>query len=113
LTSKTQGRGGKGAVHAQIKDLRKRVAAELGDLRTVLTARDNTIAMRMHLAKHFKEIELLPGDGSTIKYKGEWALLGDRDPLRSWDDAEGAARSMMAVSPRPVIPFHAIFKRVA
>ncbi len=112
MTSKTHGRGGKSAVHAQIKDLRKRVAAELGDLRTVLTARDNTIAMRMHLAKHFKEIELLPEDGSTIKYKGEWALLGDRDPLCSWDDAEGGNCSQLPSSLRPVIPFEGIFKRV-
>jgi hypothetical protein len=46
------------------------------------------MAMRMQLAKHVKEIELLPGDGGTIKYKGEWALLGDGDSLRRWDGAE-------------------------
>jgi site-specific DNA recombinase len=92
LTSKTLGRG-KNSVHAQIRDLRKRVAAEMGDLRALLSARDNAMAMRMQLAKHVKEIELLPGDGGTIKYKGEWALLGNGDTLRSWDGAEGQNRT--------------------
>jgi hypothetical protein len=92
LTAKTLGCG-KNSVHTQIRDLRKRVADELGDLRALLSARDNAMAMRMHLAKHVKEIELLPGDGGTIKYKGEWALLGNGDSLRSWDGAEGQNRT--------------------
>jgi hypothetical protein len=92
LTAKTLGRR-KNSVHTQIRDLRKRVAEELGDLRALLSARDNAMAMRMQLAKHVKEIELLPGDGGTIKYKGEWALLGDGDSLRSWDGAEGQNRT--------------------
>ena len=92
LTAKTLGCG-KNSVHAQIRDLRKRVADELADLRALLSARDNAMAMRMQLAKHVKEIELLPGDGGTIKYKGEWNLLGDGDALRSWDGAEGQNRT--------------------
>jgi site-specific DNA recombinase len=92
LTAKTLGCG-KNSVHTQIRDLRKRVADELGDLRALLSARDNAMAVRMQLAKHVKEIELLPGDGGTIKYKGEWALLGDGDSLRSWDGAEGQNRT--------------------
>jgi site-specific DNA recombinase len=92
LTAKTLGPG-KNSVHTQIRDLRKHVAAELGDLRALLSARDNAMAMRMQLAKHVKEIELLPGEGGTIKYKGEWALLGDGDSLRSWDGAEGQNRT--------------------
>jgi site-specific DNA recombinase len=92
LAAKTLGRGMNSA-HTRIRDLRKRVADELGDLRALLSARDNAMAIRMQLAKHVKEIELLPGDGSTIKYKGEWALLGDGDSLRSWDGAEGQNRT--------------------
>jgi site-specific DNA recombinase len=84
---------GRNSVHTQIRDLRKSVADELGDLRALLSARDNAMAMRMQLAKHVKEIELLPGEGGTIKYKGEWALLGDGDLLRSWDGAEGQNRT--------------------
>jgi hypothetical protein len=41
--------------------LRKRVAIDLGDLRAVLSTRDNATAMRMQLAKHVKEIVMLPG----------------------------------------------------
>lgn len=53
-------------------DLReKRVAAGLGDLRTLLSTRDNAPAMRMVLAKHVKEIVMLPGqEAGEIKHKG-------------------------------------------
>jgi hypothetical protein len=77
LTAKTLGRG-KNSVHTQIRDLRKRVAADLGDLRALLSTRDNAAAMRMVLAKHVKEIVMLPGqEAGQIKYKGKWNLLGD------------------------------------
>jgi hypothetical protein len=64
--------------------------AELGDLRDLLAARDNAATMRMQLAKHVKEIVLSPGENDTIKYKGEWALLGD-DSRR--ECAEGQNRT--------------------
>ncbi len=77
LTAKTLGRG-KNSVQTQIRDLRKRVAADLGDLRALLSTRDNAAAMRMELAKHVKEIVMLPGQkAGEIKYKGTWDLLGD------------------------------------
>jgi site-specific DNA recombinase len=60
LTAKTLGHG-KNSVHTQIRDLRKRVTADLGDLRALLSTRDNATAMRMQLAKHVKEIVMLPG----------------------------------------------------
>jgi site-specific DNA recombinase len=83
LTAKTLGRG-KNSVHGQIRDLRKRVTADLGDLRALLSTRDNAPAMRMVLARHVKEIVMLPGpEAGEIKYKGEWNLLGD-------DCAEGS-----------------------
>ena len=77
LTAKTLGRG-KNSVHTQIRNLRKRVAADLGDLRALLSTRDNATAMRMMLAKHVKEIVILPGqEAGEIEYKGKWDLLGD------------------------------------
>ena len=83
----------KDSVGTQIRDLRKFVLASVGDFRALISANDNAAATRMELAKHVKEIELLPGDGGTIKYKGQWALLGDGDLLRSWDGAEGQNRT--------------------
>jgi hypothetical protein len=77
LTAKTLGRG-KNSVHTLIRDLRKRVVADLGDLRALVSTRDNAPAMRMELAKHVKEIVMLPGqEAGEIKYKGKWDLLGD------------------------------------
>ncbi len=89
LTAQTLGHG-KNSVHSQIRDLRKRVAADLGDLRTLLSTRDNATAMRVVLAKHVNEIVLSPGDGGEIKYKGKWDLLGDGG---SRECAEGQNRT--------------------
>ena len=89
------------------------MADELGDLRALLSARDNAVATRMQLAKHVNEIELLPRDGGTIEYKGEWALLGDGDALRSWDGAEGGNCSQLPLTLRPVITFAGIIRRAA
>ena len=101
LTAQTLGRG-KNSVHIQIRDLRKRVAADLGDLRALLSTRDNATAMRMQLAKHVKEIVMLPGrEAGEIKYKGKWNLLGD-------DCAVPNCASLI-----PVIPFEGFFKRAA
>ena len=76
LTAKTLDRG-KNSVHTQIRDLRKRVAADLGDLRRLLSTRDNAAAMRMELAKHVKEIMIRPGqEAGQINYEGKWNLLG-------------------------------------
>jgi hypothetical protein len=77
LTSKTLGRG-KNSVHTQIRNLRKPVTVDLGDLRALLSTRGDAGAMRMELAKHVKEIVMLPGqEAGEIKYKGKWDLLGD------------------------------------
>ncbi len=77
LTAQTLGRG-KNSARTQIRDLRKRVAADLGDLRALLSTRENATAMRMQLAKHVKEIVMLPGqEAGQIKYNGKWNLLGD------------------------------------
>jgi hypothetical protein len=67
LTANTLSRG-KNSVHTQIRDLRKRVVADLGDLRGLLSTRDNATAMHMMLAKHVNEIVL-----------GKWGWLGDGD----------------------------------
>ena len=53
------------------------MAADLRDLRALLSTRDNATAMRMVLAKHVNEIILSPGNGGEIKYNGEWDLLGE------------------------------------
>jgi hypothetical protein len=94
LTVNALGRG-KNSVHIQIRDLRKRVAADLGDLRTLLSTRDNAAAMRMELAKHVKEIVILPGqEAGQIKYKGKWNLLGDDRAVGSLPRA-GIARNCL------------------
>jgi site-specific DNA recombinase len=89
LTAKAIGCG-KNSVHSQIRNLRKFVEANLGDLRALLSANENAMTTRMELAKHVKEIVLLPGDGSEIKYRGKWDLLGDGG---SMDGAEGQNRT--------------------
>lgn len=110
LTAKTLGRG-KNSVHTQIRDLRKRVTSDLGDLRALLSTRDNAAAMRMQLAKHVKEIVMLPGrEAGEIKYRGEWNLLGDDCAVGSVPRA-GIAPNCASLS--PVIPFEGLFKRAA
>jgi hypothetical protein len=77
LTAQTLGRG-KNSVHTQVRDLRKFVMTDLGDLRALLSSGDNVLATRMELAKHVKEIVMLPGkEAGEIKYTGNWDLLGD------------------------------------
>jgi hypothetical protein len=66
---------------------------ERGGLCALLSAPDNAVVMRMQLAKGVKEIDLLSGDGGTLKYKGQWALLGDGAALRGLDGAEGQNRT--------------------
>jgi site-specific DNA recombinase len=76
LTSQTLGRG-KNSVRTQVHDMRKFVLGNLGDLRALLTAGNNALAMRMQLAKHIKEITIGPGDEpGQIAYSGSWSLLG-------------------------------------
>jgi hypothetical protein len=54
-------------------------------------SRDSAAAMRMQLAKHVKEIVMLPGqEAGEIKYKGKWDLLGDGGRRES---AEGQNRT--------------------
>jgi site-specific DNA recombinase len=77
LTAQTLGRG-KNSVHTQVRDLRKFVMTNLGDLRALLSSGENILATRMELAKHVKEIVMLPGkEAGEIKYMGKWDLLGD------------------------------------
>ena len=89
LTSKTLSRG-KNTVHTEVRNLRKFVLENLSDLRALLSVRADAVAMRMELAKHIDSIVLEPGDGETIRYKGEWDLLGNGG---SMDGAEGQNRT--------------------
>jgi site-specific DNA recombinase len=67
----------KNSVRSQIRDVRKIVAERMSDVRSILNHRQaNAAATRMALAKHVKEIVLLPeGQGQEIKYAGNWHLL--------------------------------------
>jgi DNA invertase Pin-like site-specific DNA recombinase len=76
LTARTLGRK-RESVHTQIRNLRKFVMTNLRDLRALLSANDNAAATRAQLAKHVKEITILPRDGGKIAYMGKWDLLGD------------------------------------
>jgi hypothetical protein len=60
----------------RLPDLRKFVEGGVAELRKLISE-NNASATRMELAKHLKEIVLLPGDGGEIKYSGDWNLLGN------------------------------------
>ncbi len=80
ITAKTLGTG-KGSVRKQVVGLRKFVRESLGDIRTLLAGKHaNPSAVRQELQRHIDVITLLPdGKGDSIRYKGKWKLLGDRE----------------------------------
>jgi hypothetical protein len=67
----------KGSVHQQIVGLRKFVKESVGDIRGLLAGKHaNTFRVRQELARHIDSITLLP-EGESIRYKGQWKLLGE------------------------------------
>jgi hypothetical protein len=76
------------------------VAADLGDLRTLLSTRDNAAAMRKQPAKHVKEIVMLHGqEAGQIRYKGQWNLLGDDCAMGSVPRAGIAPNHLLLCDP--------------
>jgi hypothetical protein len=53
----------------------------MGGIRALLTGKHaNPAAIRQELACHIDSITLVPeGKGNSIRYKGNWKLLGDRE----------------------------------
>jgi site-specific DNA recombinase len=69
------------SVRPQVRNLRRFVESSMGDIRSLLAeTHTNSALTRMALSKHLEEIILLPeGKGRTVKYRGQWKLLGSSD----------------------------------
>jgi site-specific DNA recombinase len=77
LVDKTLGTG-KDSVRKQMVGLRKFVRESLAEVRELIAGKhSNPALVRQELARHIDSITLLPeGDGKTVRYKGNWKLLG-------------------------------------
>ncbi|MGH9715633.1 MAG: recombinase family protein [Candidatus Acidiferrales bacterium] len=75
LVEKTTGRE-KGSVHRRVQDLRKFVRESVAQVRELIAGQHgNPSIVRAELGRHVDAITLLP-DGETIRYKGNWKVLG-------------------------------------
>jgi site-specific DNA recombinase len=76
LTERITGRG-KGSVSRELVGLRKFVREGMADARELLAGKHAKPAIvRQQLARHVESILLLP-EGESIRYKGNWKVLGE------------------------------------
>lgn len=76
LTDRLAGRG-KHSIRKHPSGLRKLVRGSLGDIRELLSSKHAIPAIvRQELTKHVEVITLLPDGKDSVRYKGNWKILG-------------------------------------